>query len=153
MPGWPTLVEQIKLADASPVIVRTHPEDGFLLHADTILAAITPRTRGIVINSPGNPTGALMEEQEMARLADAVKAKQEGHAALERALGETAARLNLSNVARVLEGNPALMNLRLMQSRTAAQHAGNTLVIGVPGGFVPLKPGAKAANAESNEVT
>ncbi len=72
MPGWPTLVEQIKLADATPVIVRTHPEDGFLLHADTILAAITPRTRGIVINSPGNPTGALMTEQEMARLADAV---------------------------------------------------------------------------------
>lgn len=75
MPGWPTLVEQIKLADATPVIVRTHPEDGFLLHADTILAAITPRTRGIVINSPGNPTGALMEEQEMARLADAVAGK------------------------------------------------------------------------------
>ncbi len=75
MPGWPTLVEQIKLADATPVIVRTHPEDGFLLHADTILAALTPRTRGIVINSPGNPTGALMEEQEMARLADAVAGK------------------------------------------------------------------------------
>ncbi len=75
MPGWPTLVEQIKLADATPVIVRTHPEDGFLLRADTILAAITPRTRGIVINSPGNPTGALMEEPEMARLADAVAGK------------------------------------------------------------------------------
>jgi aspartate/methionine/tyrosine aminotransferase len=29
MPGWPTLVEQIKLADATPVIVRTHAEDGF----------------------------------------------------------------------------------------------------------------------------
>ena len=29
MPGWPTLVEQIKLADATPVIVHTHAEDGF----------------------------------------------------------------------------------------------------------------------------
>jgi aspartate aminotransferase len=72
MPGWPTLVEQIKLAEATPVIVRTHPEDGFRLHADTILAAITPRTRGIIINSPGNPTGALIEEGELAILADAV---------------------------------------------------------------------------------
>ena len=60
MPGWPTLVEQIKLAEATPVIVRTHAEEGFRLRADTILAAITPRTRGIVINSPGNPTGALI---------------------------------------------------------------------------------------------
>ena len=52
MPGWPTLVEQIKLADATPVIVRTHAEDGFRLHAETFLSAITPRTRGIIINSP-----------------------------------------------------------------------------------------------------
>jgi aspartate aminotransferase len=75
MPGWPTLVEQIKLAEATPVIVRTHPEEGFRLRADTILAAITPRTRGIVLNSPGNPTGALMDETEMAKLADAVAAR------------------------------------------------------------------------------
>src|SRR5688572_949403 len=55
MPGWPTLVEQIKLAEATPVIVRTYPEEGFRLRADPIIAAITPRTRGIIINSPGNP--------------------------------------------------------------------------------------------------
>ena len=71
MPGWPTLVEQIKLAEATPVIVRTHAEDGFRVHADAILAAITARTRGIIINSPGNPTGALISEQDLARVADA----------------------------------------------------------------------------------
>ena len=70
MPGWPTLVEQIKLADATPVIVRTHAEDGFELHADSLLSAFTPRTRGIIINSPGNPTGALISEPELARVAD-----------------------------------------------------------------------------------
>jgi hypothetical protein len=48
----------------------------------------------------------------------------------------------------VLEGNPALMNLRLMQSLTAAQNAGNTLVVGVPGGFVPLKAGKPAPEAK-----
>ena len=69
MPGWPTLVEQIKLADATPVIVRTHAEDGFSLHAETILSAITPRTRGIIINSPGNPTGALISEEELTAIA------------------------------------------------------------------------------------
>ena len=46
MPGWPTIVEQIKLAGAAtPVIVRTRIEDGFALHADALLAAVTPRTR------------------------------------------------------------------------------------------------------------
>src|SRR3954470_19997564 len=54
MPGWPTLVEQIKLAEATPVIVRGRLEDGFKLTAATFLEAITPRTRGLIINSPGN---------------------------------------------------------------------------------------------------
>src|SRR5258707_5947326 len=60
MPGWPTLVDQIKLSEATPVIVHTHAEDGFTVRAEPILSAITPRTRGIIINSPGNPTGALI---------------------------------------------------------------------------------------------
>jgi aspartate aminotransferase len=70
MPGWPTLVEQIKLAEATPVIVRTHAEDGFCLGAGAILGAITPRTKGIVINSPGNPTGALIAEADLSAIAD-----------------------------------------------------------------------------------
>lgn len=70
MPGWPTLVEQIKLADATPVIVRTHPENGFTPTADALLAAFTPRTRGVIINSPGNPTGALISEADLGRIAD-----------------------------------------------------------------------------------
>ena len=81
---------------------------------------------------------------------EVLKAKQEGQAALERARGETAALRNLANAARVLEGNPALMNLRLMQSLSTAQNAGNTLVVGVPGGFVPLKNGKVASEAKEN---
>ena len=41
-PYWPTLTEQIKLADATPVLVRTHADDGFAVHAESMLAAITP---------------------------------------------------------------------------------------------------------------
>jgi aspartate aminotransferase len=70
MPGWPTLVEQIKLADATPVIVHIRAEDGFTLRAETFLEALTPKTRGIIINSPGNPTGALMSEPELEMLAN-----------------------------------------------------------------------------------
>ena len=70
-PDWPTLTEQIKLADARPVLVRTYPEDGFAIGARAIIDAITPRTRGIIINSPCNPTGALIGEDELAAIAEA----------------------------------------------------------------------------------
>jgi len=85
--------------------------------------------------------------------ADILKAKQEGQAALERARGESAALRNLANGARVLEGNPALQNLRLMQSLTAAQNGGNTFVLGMPGGFVPLKASTKPAGTDNSEAT
>ena len=70
-PYWPTLTEQIKLAEATPVLARTHPEDGFAIRARTILDAVTPRTRGIIINSPCNPTGALISESDLGAIADA----------------------------------------------------------------------------------
>jgi len=70
-PYWPTIPEQIKLADATPVIVHTKPEDGFSIHPDAIIAAITPRTKAIIINSPANPTGAVISEVSMAAIADA----------------------------------------------------------------------------------
>ena len=69
-PYWPTLTEQIKLADATPVLARMHAEDGFTIHAQALLDAVTPRTRGIIVNSPGNPTGALISEEDMTAIAD-----------------------------------------------------------------------------------
>lgn len=70
VPGWPSIIDQIKLSDAEPVLVRTSAADGFAIRAETLLEAVTPRTRAVVINSPCNPTGALMPEREMERLVD-----------------------------------------------------------------------------------
>ena len=61
-PYWPTIPEQVKLVGATPVIVQTRSDEGFTLHADAVTAAITPRTKAIIINSPCNPTGALVDE-------------------------------------------------------------------------------------------
>ena len=74
-PYWPSIGDQIKLADATPVVVQTHMEDGFTITAAPIIDAITPRTKAIIINSPCNPTGALIAESEMATLADAAAAR------------------------------------------------------------------------------
>jgi aspartate aminotransferase len=69
-PYWPTIPEQVKLADATPVPVETSAADGFAIHADAIVRAITPKTRGIIINSPCNPTGAVISEKEFEAIAD-----------------------------------------------------------------------------------
>lgn len=88
----------------------------------------------------------VMLPAELKRVfSDVLKAKHEGLASLERARGESAALRNLANAARLLEDSPALMNLRVLQSLVSAQSVGNTLVMGMPAGFVPLK-GAKPAS-------
>jgi aspartate aminotransferase len=70
-PGWPTIIEQIKLAGATPVVVDTKASEGFAVTAEGLLAGVTSRTRGIVINSPTNPTGALLSEPDARTLAKA----------------------------------------------------------------------------------
>jgi regulator of protease activity HflC (stomatin/prohibitin superfamily) len=79
--------------------------------------------------------------------AQVVKARQEGLAALERARGETAALRNLANAAQMVQRNPHLFQLRLLQ--VAGQQAGTTLVVGMPQGVatVPLKQGAAELEA------
>jgi len=74
-PYWPTLTEQVKLAEATPVLVPTSARDGFAVTAGPILDAVTPRTRGIILNSPCNPTGALISEAELTILAKAAAAR------------------------------------------------------------------------------
>jgi regulator of protease activity HflC (stomatin/prohibitin superfamily) len=116
-----------------------------------LLARVQPEAVKIGVNVLAVEVKDVMFPAELKRaFADVLKAKQEGQAALERARGESASLRNLANAARVLDGNPALMNLRLMQSLTAAQNAGNTLVLGLPGGFVPLKNG-KAVSAGGDQ--
>jgi len=59
----------VKYAEAEPVSVNVHEADGFQLHADAVAAALTPRTRAILINSPANPTGAVLAPERMTALA------------------------------------------------------------------------------------
>jgi len=74
-PYWPTIPEQVKLVGAVPVIVPTSPADGFTVHAEAMISAITPKTKAIIINSPTNPTGGLIDEATMATVAKAAAAR------------------------------------------------------------------------------
>jgi regulator of protease activity HflC (stomatin/prohibitin superfamily) len=68
--------------------------------------------------------------------AQVVSARKEGLAALEKARGETAALRNLANAAKMIESNPGLMQLRMLQ--TFSGSSGNTLVLGLPAQTAPI---------------
>ena len=59
----------IAMAHGVPVPVKTYFEDGFSLRAEEIEKALTPRTKVLMLNFPTNPTGAVLDEAEMARIA------------------------------------------------------------------------------------
>ncbi len=58
----------IRFADGEPVLVRVQEEDGFQYRVEAVEAALTPRTRAVLVNSPGNPTGTLLPAERMAGL-------------------------------------------------------------------------------------
>lgn len=85
-----------------------------------------------------------------AAYADLWKAQKEGLAALERARGEQAALRALSNAARLLKGNPELMNLRLLQAVAGGPgKPAATVVLGGGGGLLPVSDNAAAAPPEA----
>ena len=68
-PYWVSYPDMVRLAEGTPVIAPTAEEDGFKLRPEALAAAITPRTKWLVFNSPGNPTGAAYGRDEIAALA------------------------------------------------------------------------------------
>lgn len=72
-PYWVTYLEQIKLAGAVPVIVQTSQENGFKLTAEQLRSVISPRTRMVILNSPGNPTGAVYSRDELLELGKVIE--------------------------------------------------------------------------------
>lgn len=74
VPAWVSYVELVKLAEGKPVCVPTKPENGLKMTAQELEAAISPRTRALLLNSPSNPTGAVYTKEELEALA-AVLAK------------------------------------------------------------------------------
>ncbi|MFZ0820322.1 MAG: pyridoxal phosphate-dependent aminotransferase [Candidatus Acidiferrales bacterium] len=68
VPYWVSFPEMVKYTGGVPVYIETHADDGFKLRAAAVEKAITPRTRMIIVNSPGNPTGAVIPREEFERI-------------------------------------------------------------------------------------
>jgi aspartate aminotransferase len=69
-PYWVSYPEMVRFAGGVPVAVQTRPEDSYRIEVEALRAAITPRTKLIVLNSPGNPTGAVFPEATLRAIAE-----------------------------------------------------------------------------------
>ena len=69
-PYWVSYPDMVLMAGGEPVFVATRPEDGFRVKPEALEAAITPRTRWLILNSPSNPTGGAYRRSELKALAE-----------------------------------------------------------------------------------
>jgi aspartate aminotransferase len=76
-PYWVSYYDQIIIAQGKPVIIETDLENDFKINPAQLEAAITPKTRLIIFNSPSNPTGMVYSREEMEKIARIVQ-KHEG---------------------------------------------------------------------------
>ncbi len=74
-PYWVSYADMVRLADGVPVIVQTRHEDGFEPSHEAIKAAIGPKTRAVIVNSPSNPTGAVFGRATLRNIVEEVKGK------------------------------------------------------------------------------
>jgi len=68
-PAWMSYPEMVALAGGTPVAVPTREEDGWVPDPERLARAITPRTRAVIVNSPSNPTGAVLQPGALGALA------------------------------------------------------------------------------------
>ena len=73
-PWWVSYPEVVRLAGAEVVALPTTAVSGFRIDAGQLAAAITPRTRWLLLNSPGNPTGAVYPAANLRALGDVLRA-------------------------------------------------------------------------------
>lgn len=69
-PYWVSYVEMVKLAEGTNVIINTGIEQDFKVTAEQLEAAITPKTKALILCSPSNPTGSVYSKSELKALAD-----------------------------------------------------------------------------------
>ena len=68
-PCWVSYPDMVRLCGATPVLVPCHADTGFKLTPGALQAAITPKTKWVMLNSPSNPTGAAYTREELVKLA------------------------------------------------------------------------------------
>ena len=74
-PSWVSYEAHIRMCGAVPKYITTTFDDGFVIDPDKVAAAVTPKTKMIMINTPSNPTGCVQPESTLKGIADICKEK------------------------------------------------------------------------------
>ena len=70
VPAWVSYMEMVKIAEGVPVLIYAGPEQKFKVTPQQLEAAITPKTKAVLICSPSNPTGYVYSKEELQGLVD-----------------------------------------------------------------------------------
>lgn len=74
-PAYVSYAPLISMSDGTPVAVECREEDGFVLTAENLEKAITEKTKAIILTYPNNPTGAIMEKEQLEKIAEVIVRK------------------------------------------------------------------------------
>lgn len=146
-PYWVSYPDMALLAGGEPIIVEAGIEQGFKINAAQLEAAITPKTRLFVINSPSNPTGAIYTADELKALGD-VLAK---HPKIVIASDDMYEHILLNDIpfTNILEVSPELADRTVVMNGVSKAYSMTGWRIGYAGGPAELITGMRKVQSQS----
>jgi aspartate aminotransferase len=146
-PYWVSYPDMTRLCGGEPVIVPTRAEDGFKLRPEALAAAIGPRTKWVLLNSPSNPTGAGYGADELRALAAAIEPHAHVHVLSDDIYAPIAfPPYRFATIAAVA---PGLLGRTLTVNGVSKSHAMTGWRIGYCGGPKPLIDAMRAIQGQS----
>ncbi len=146
-PYWVSYPDMVLLADGKPVIVETGQEAGFRMTPEQLAAAIGPRTRLVVLNSPSNPTGAAYARAELAALGEVLRERPEVLVATDDMYEHI--RWGDEPFANIVNACPELHERAVVLNGVSKAYAMTGWRIGYAGGPAPLIQAMKKVQSQS----
>jgi aspartate aminotransferase len=116
-PYWPTFAEAPRILGAKPVFARLDADAGFAFDPARILAKVSAKTRAVVVNTPSNPTGAVISDAALLEVARGLRTRAGTYLVYD----DTYARIQFTAATRVLGEVRAMLGDRLLIAGTASK--------------------------------
>jgi aspartate aminotransferase len=150
-PAWVSYPDIVQLAEGTPVIVPAGQNQGFRITPQQLAAAITPRTKWLILNNPSNPTGAAYAPEELKALAEVLL----GHPQVWVLMDDIYAKLAFDGrrIATLVEVEPRLRDRTLTMNGCSKAYAMTGWRIGYAGGPLPLIKAMDKLQSQSTSNT
>jgi aspartate aminotransferase len=150
-PAWVSYPDIVQLAEGTPVIVPAGQNQGFRITPQQLAAAITPKTKWLILNNPSNPTGAAYAPEELKALAEVLL----GHPHVWVLMDDIYAKLAFDGrrIATLVEVEPRLRDRTLTMNGCSKAYAMTGWRIGYAGGPLPLVKAMDKLQSQSTSNT